>query len=132
MINKDGWLYNGSQTYVKDAAIWLKNQQYKNIFLFGFSGGGVVVAYEIQKDYASTLYSATIVAAAPVDWDEHSGIYRSAHTAYKVKVTTCCICGETDVFSRNKPDLRFCEKSESSSLHWGRYPLGFVYVRSSC
>jgi len=26
LINKDGWYYDGSQTYVKDAAIWLKNR----------------------------------------------------------------------------------------------------------
>jgi hypothetical protein len=70
--------------------MWLTNSQgYKRIFLFGFSAGGVVAAYEIQKDYA-TRFSAVVVSCAPVDWSWSSAaIYHSALSAYKTKAPIC-------------------------------------------
>jgi hypothetical protein len=89
--------YNGTQDWVKDAAMWLKlNQSYEYVFLFGFSGGGVVAAYEIQKDYAS-IFSAAVIADAPVDHDPYGDIYNSAETASEVKVCTSFIVGEHDI-----------------------------------
>jgi len=98
LTNKDhGIYYDGDENWVKDAAMWLiSNRSYDHVFLFGFSGGGVVVAKEIQRDYASTLFSAAVIAAAPVDWDNHSGIYQSADTASLAKVATSFIAPETD------------------------------------
>lgn len=80
--------YCSSSTWVQDATMWLMdNQGYRHIFLFGFSGGGVVVGNEIQKDYA-TRFSAAVMTCAPVDWTG-SSIYRSARTASNTKVATC-------------------------------------------
>ena len=91
--------YNGTQDWVKDAAMWLKlNQSYEYVFLFGFSGGGVVAAYEIQKDYAS-IFSAAVIADAPVDHDPYGDIYNSAETASEAKVCTSFIVGEHDLHS---------------------------------
>ena len=59
--------YNQSSTWIYDAVMWLMyNQSYRHIFLFGFSGGGVVVSNEIQKDYA-TRFSAAVMTCAPVN-----------------------------------------------------------------
>jgi hypothetical protein len=83
--------YDKSSIWVQGAAIWLlENQLHEQVFLFGFSGGGIVVAYEIQKDY-STRFSAAITTCAPVDWDGVSGdpIFQSAHTASLAKMPTC-------------------------------------------
>lgn len=83
--------YNSSSTWIRDAALWLVDNQSKGkVFMFGFSAGGVVVAYEIQKDY-TTRFSAAIVTCAPVNWDAHSNdpIYQSAHSASKAKVAAC-------------------------------------------
>ncbi|MDH7563788.1 MAG: DUF4114 domain-containing protein [Candidatus Bathyarchaeota archaeon] len=97
ITNKDWFEYNGSETSVKDAAEWLLERYYKNVFLFGYSAGGVIVAYEIQKEYASTLFSAAVVASAPVNWDPRTApIYQSADTASKDKVATCFIAGVND------------------------------------
>ena len=95
LTNKDCIVYDGSQTFVEDAATWLLNEGYKHVFLFGFSAGGVVMGYEIQKDYAS-MFSAAVLASAPVNCK--SGIYRSAQTADKDKVATCFIEGVTDAY----------------------------------
>ena len=98
LTNKDhGIYYDGDENWVKDAAMWLiLNKSYDHVFLFGYSGGGVVVAKEIQRDYASTLFSGAVVAAAPVDWDNHSGIYQSADTASLAKVATSFLAPESD------------------------------------
>ena len=95
LTNKDRILYDGSQTFVEDAATWLLNEGYEHVFLFGYSAGGVVIGYEIQKDYAS-MFSAAVLASAPVNC--RSGIYRSAQTADKDKVATCFIEGVTDAY----------------------------------
>jgi hypothetical protein len=98
ITNADGFYYNGSQTAVKDVAQWLLAHSYEHIFLFGYSAGGIITAYEIQKEYASTLFSAAVVASAPIDWDSFSTapIFQSAHTASKDKVATCFIAGVND------------------------------------
>jgi len=97
-VKTDHKSYTGTETWVKDAATWLRQHNYGHVFLFGFSGGGVVVAYEIQKDYCSTQYSAAAFCSAPVDWEGYSGIYQSAHTASQDKTSTCFLEGETDLF----------------------------------
>jgi hypothetical protein len=72
----------------------LVNQSYSQIFLFGFSGGGVVVGNEIQKDYASN-FSAAVMNCAPVDWRAGdygltlvSQMWHTAGTASRAKVRT--------------------------------------------
>jgi len=70
--------------------MWLKEQGYQDISLFGFSAGGVVVANEIQKDYAG-IWHAAVVASAPVNWTGMLGIFQSAQTAHKAKVPTSFI-----------------------------------------
>jgi len=83
--------YYADSTWLRDALLWLTEVQgYVNVFLFGFSGGGVVVANEIQKDYA-TVFSAAVISCAPVDWNDFSNysIFQSAHTASKAKTATC-------------------------------------------
>lgn len=98
LVNKDDLYYDGSQTWIEDAAQWLWDEGYISVFLFGFSAGGVVVAYEIQKEYASTKFSAAVFASAPVDWEGHAGIFQSADTADQAKVATCQIEGEDDPY----------------------------------
>jgi len=100
IFNKNAFSYDGSETIVKDTATWLLNNGYERVFLFGWSGGGVVVAYEVQKEYASTSYSAAVISSAPVNWDSFSDapIFQSAHTAERDKVATCFIEGEGDGF----------------------------------
>ena len=89
---------DSGETWLQDAGNWL-TLNYKSIFIFGFSAGGIVVANEIQKDYAPTLFSAAVVASAPVDWDDNSTarIFQSAHYAFKDRIATSFICGETDL-----------------------------------
>jgi hypothetical protein len=98
LINKDILEYSGSQTSVAEAAIWLTEQGYQCIYLFGASGGGVVVANEIQREHA-LLFSAAVVAAAPVDWDPHPGIFQSAHMASQAEVAASFVAAESDSFS---------------------------------
>jgi len=82
------WLYN--------ATVWAHQKGYHYLYLFGFSAGGVAVAYEIQKDYA-TVFSAAIVASAPVNLGPQAGfLYRSAENASKVKTCTSFIAGKDD------------------------------------
>lgn len=88
--------YDATSDWVKDASMWLTEKGYDSIFLFGFSAGGVVAAYEIQKDYAS-IFSAAVVANAPVDNDEYGDIFNSADTASQVKVCTSFIASENDI-----------------------------------
>ena len=95
-VKKDPWgnhyfKYTGTENFVRDAATWLLNESgYKFVFLFGFSAGGVVVANEIQRDHAN-LFSAAMVASAPVNWDNYPGIFQSADTSYEVEVCTSFI-----------------------------------------
>lgn len=90
-------MYDQGSTWIYDAVM---NQSYRHVFLFGFSGGGVVVGSEIQKDYA-TRFSAAVMASAPVDWDEWSSnsIFQSAHNASKAKVATCFVEGVHDGYN---------------------------------
>lgn len=98
LTNKDhGLEYSGSENWLYDVANWLSGYGYNCIYLFGFSGGGVVVAYEIQRPHAC-IYSVAVVASAPVDWDDppHYGIFQSAHTASEAKVCTSFIAPVED------------------------------------
>ncbi len=100
ITNADWFYYDGTQTAVKNVAEYLLGSYYKRVFLFGYSAGGVIVAYEIQKEYASTLFSAAVVASAPVNWDPRTApIYQSADTAQKDKVATCLIAGVNDTIT---------------------------------
>jgi hypothetical protein len=84
------WLYN--------ITTWLLNEKsYDYVFLFGYSAGGLVAAYELQKDYAC-VFSGAVIASAPVNADglSYDPIFQSAHTAYKVKTCTSFIAGVND------------------------------------
>lgn len=98
--------YDENSMWMQDAVLWLKNQGYGHVFLFGHSGGGMVVAHEIQKDYA-TLFSAATIAAAPVNLDNYTypggytvnitnAIFQSAHTAAKAKVCASFLAPVSD------------------------------------
>jgi hypothetical protein len=89
--------YNESSLWLEDATLWIMNQGYSSVFLFGFSGGGTVGAREIQMDYA-TRFSAAAVSCAPVNWSGYGLIYQSAMTAAKAKVPTCFPEGVDDPF----------------------------------
>jgi len=83
--------YENGSTWIQDLTTWLMyNQTYTQIFLFGFSGGGLVVGNEIQKDYA-TRFSAAVMNDAPVNYTERGGIWYTASTASKAKVATSFI-----------------------------------------
>lgn len=101
LSNKDNPVtYKGEYNWLKDAVLWLRNDEmYKNIYLFGFSAGGVAVAYEIQKSYAGIYISTAVIASAHVDWDEISSdeIFQSAHTAAATSVCTSFIAPEDDL-----------------------------------
>jgi hypothetical protein len=98
--NSLGWnlylqsYYANDSTWVQDLVTWLASpQNYQHIYLFGFSGGGLVVGNEIQKDYASRI-SAAVMNDAPVNVSENyggGGIWYTASTASKAKVATCFI-----------------------------------------
>lgn len=88
--------YNGTQDWVRNASMWLLEKGCRYVFLFGFSAGGVVAAYEIQKDYA-TIFSAAVIADAPVDNDTYGDIFNSADTASEAKVCTSLIVGKDDM-----------------------------------
>ena len=99
----DGWNY----TWLSDAAAWLASNGYNFIYLFGFSAGAIVVAYEIQKDYASASFSAAVFASAPVNYTDPGtgqdiyGLMRSAQNASKVKICASLIAGENDMLVGN-------------------------------
>ncbi len=79
--------YSESSSLLQDATSWIMNSGYSRVFVFGFSGGGVVAAKEIQKDF-STRFSAATVSCAPVNWSGHGSLYHSALTAGIAKVPT--------------------------------------------
>jgi len=81
--------YGSNSPWVQDLTMYLMyNRTYTQVYLFGFSGGAVVVGNEIQKDYASR-FSAAVMNCAPVDWSALSGqIWHTALTASKAKVAT--------------------------------------------
>lgn len=83
-----------NQDQVYNLAMYLLNRGYSHLFLYGHSAGGMVVAYEIQKNYSS-IYSAAIIASALVDCG-HGPMHHSAQTADKVKTCTSFICGIND------------------------------------
>ncbi len=90
-VNLGGGLYytnyTASSLWVENGVSWIMNQGYSQVLLFGFSGGGVAAAREIQKDY-STRFSAATVSCAPVNWTGYGLIYHSALTASWAKVPT--------------------------------------------
>lgn len=90
-VNLGGGLYytnyTASSLWIENAVSWIMNQGYSRVFVFGFSGGGVATAREIQKDYA-TKFSAATVSCAPVNWTGYGLIYHSALTASWAKVPT--------------------------------------------
>ena len=93
--------YFGPETWLKDVATWLKNCSYHYIFLFGFSAGGTVVAYEIQKEYAATSYHASVIASAPVNSTEYNnpyGLFLSAQNASKAKLCSSFLEAKGDQY----------------------------------
>jgi hypothetical protein len=98
-------IYENDSTWVQDLAVWLVNSEnYQYLYLFGFSGGGVVVGNEIQKDYAS-MFSAAAMNCAPVNWTGWSSdqLYNTAATASNVKVATFFPENVNDEWGQNPP-----------------------------
>lgn len=89
--------YSTTSTWIYDAAMSVADQ-YDYIHLFGFSAGGVAVAYEIQKANAS-IYSSAVVASAPVNLGY--GIFNSAQTANQTKVCVSFIAPTEDIYYEN-------------------------------
>jgi hypothetical protein len=80
--------YDENSTWVQDLTTWLvDNQSYRKVDLFGFSMGGAIVGYEIQKDYAC-MYSAAVISEAPVYMAGWGPIFNTALTASEAKVAT--------------------------------------------
>jgi|GEM_PF-1543039 len=96
--------YENDSTWVQDLTMYLKsNQTYAQVYLFGFSGGAVVVGNEIQKDYASRL-SAAVMNCGPVNWTYFSGqMWHSAYTASQAKVATFFPEDVNDRLDENPP-----------------------------
>ena len=129
--------YEPGATWIENAAVWLlSNQSYENVFLFGFSAGGVAVAYEIQRDNA-TIYSGAVIASAPVDWDGHSNssLYQTAHTANRTKVYTSFIAAENDTVADDPPIYtqmwRYCENM-TIQHEWHNWTGGHDVFESTC
>ncbi len=107
----DGLVNNGidvitpseSVTYTTSYNSWLSNVAmilrlylgYDNVFLFGHSAGGLIVAYEIQKEYASNYYDAAVIASAPVDY-YLSPFFTTAQNAQNTGIPTSFICSPND------------------------------------
>jgi hypothetical protein len=84
-------LYSKESKWIEESATWLlESQAYGCLFVFGFSGGGVVTGYEIQKDFG-TRFSAAVVSCGVVDADNFSNdsLWQSAHAASKAKIPIC-------------------------------------------
>jgi len=128
--------YDGSQLWVYNATLWLKEKGYQEISLFGFSAGGVVVAYEIQKNYAD-IWHAAVLASAPVDWKRYTAaIYHSADTASQTKVPVSFITSPDDGVANysNWPIYKQMQKyynntvvhKEWHSWYGGHVPFGYT------
>jgi hypothetical protein len=132
--------YNDSVVYTTDsdiiynATVLLLNQGYHHIFLFGYSAGGVAVAYEIQKDYAS-IFSAAVIASAPVDDDTPPvfPIFQSAHNASKVKTCTSFIVGVNDMQLGNiYTQMSTYFNNTNAHKEWHKWDNGHSIFDNSC
>lgn len=84
-------------SHIYNATMWLLEQGYRYIYLFGHSGGGVAIAYEILKN-CSKILSGSVIASAPVDVNStYSGpLWHSAPNASQAKVPTSFVVGKND------------------------------------
>lgn len=82
---------------------------YDYIYLFGHSAGGLIVAYEIQKEDADDYYEAAVIASAPVNrgtYPTNYGVfYNTAQTAQYTVVPTAFICHQNDNITGNNPTI---------------------------
>jgi len=92
--------YGASSSWLEEATLWMKDQGYSRLFLFGFSGGGTVTGREIQKNYA-TRFGAAVASCAPVEWSTMGAIYHTATTSSNAKVPICLPEGVDDWFYYN-------------------------------
>ena len=98
--------YKSDSTWVQDLTMDLMyNASYTQVYLFGFSGGGIVVGNEIQKDYAFR-FSAAVMNCAVVDWSIATGqIYHTAGTSSKARVATSFVENVNDTLSTLPPTI---------------------------
>jgi len=89
--------YSTESIWLTDVADWLQDRNYQNIYLFGWSAGGVAVGYEIQRPNADQFYTAAFIASAPVDNDNYDDeLWHTADTAANTKVRTGFLCHPED------------------------------------
>ena len=126
--------YQNVSTWVQDLTMWLMyNQSYTQVYLFGMSGGAVVVGNEIQKDYASR-FSAAVMNCAPVDWSKYAGqIFHTALTASKAKVCTFFPENVYDDFYGNETEYYNNEQLvlDKEWLNWTGYHGQFFQPNST-
>jgi len=85
--NQKTLLYNSTSTWLEDLLTHLKELGYQKIHLFGFSAGGTIIAYEVQKPYAADIIDSALIASAIVDWPPgyNDPIFKSAETAQNLQ-----------------------------------------------
>jgi hypothetical protein len=91
---------NPGNSWLNQTAYYLKTTySYSDVYLFGYSAGAAAVGYEIQKPCASSLYSAAVIAAGPVNCSASAiqeDMYGTALRAENVSVRTSFIANEND------------------------------------
>lgn len=122
------WIYSGKETFVYDTVICLQASGYNSILLFGFSAGGIIVANEIHKDYATRL-STAVLASAPVNLDRFPGIYQSAHAASKDKVATSFLEGLNDPY---RDEMLMYYNNALIDKQWLNWSDGHVIFGYNC
>jgi len=116
LSNATIFTYNSTSNWLKNTAEELAKLGYQ-VYLFGFSAGGVTVAYEIQKSYAN-IYKAAVVAAGILEWEEGKTepIFHSVETAEKTNTNLLLISPTEDVNSY-VPMKKYYEKAKNTSFN---------------
>lgn len=101
--NQKTFLYNSTSSWLEDFIKHLKELGYEKVHLFGFSAGGTIVAYEVQKPYASDVIDSALVASAIVDWPPgyDDPVFKSAETAENLQTKLYIIAPVEDDLSYN-------------------------------
>jgi hypothetical protein len=124
--------YNSASSWLEEATLWIMNQGYQRLFIFGFSGGGVVAAREIQKDYSTRLSAAT-VSCAPVNWAGHGLIYHSALTANTAKAPTIFPEAINDMFDfHEQMELYYNNTLSALDKEWHDWNGGHDFFSQTC
>lgn len=116
LSNAKTFTYNSTSNWLKNATEELARLNYQ-VYLFGFSAGGVAVAYETQKPYAK-IYKATVIAAGILEWEEGKTepIFHSAETAEKTNTNTLLIAPIKDANSYT-PMKKYYKKAKNSAFN---------------